>query len=87
MCPSSWNLYLDDFPFIGSSLADLEPELGLFEVDGDDDLSYHLTLAREDGNSKLVDVVSVADEDRVGNNLLQIWQLRFGHNAKLLFRF
>ena len=25
-------------------------------------------------------------EDRVGNSLLQIWKLRFGHKAKLLFR-
>ena len=46
MCPSSWKLYLDDFPFLGSSRAHLEPELGLFEVDdigddGDDDLPYH----------------------------------------------
>ena len=46
MCPSSWKLYLDDFPFFSSSLALLEPELELFEVndignDGDDDLSYH----------------------------------------------
>ena len=43
MCPSSWNLYLDDFPFFGSPLAHLEPELELFEVwdDGDDDLSHH----------------------------------------------
>ena len=45
MCPSSWKLYLDDFPFFGPSLAYLEPELQLFEVDdigddGDDDLSY-----------------------------------------------
>ena len=34
-------------------------------------------------NSKLVDVVTVADEDRFGNNLLQIWRLRFGQKAKL----
>ena len=48
-----------------------------------------VTLACEDGNSKLVEVVTVADvddEDRVGNSLLQIWKLRFGHKAKLLFR-
>ena len=32
MCPSSWKLYVDDFPFFGSSLACLEPELELFEV-------------------------------------------------------
>ena len=39
--------------------------------------------------SKLVDVVTVADiddENRVGNSLLQIWKLRFGRKAKLLFR-
>ena len=43
-----------------------------------------MTLACEDANSKLVEVVNVADvdaEDRVGNNLLQIWRLRFGHKA------
>ena len=45
-----------------------------------------VTLACEDANSKLVDVVTVADEDRVGNNLLQISKLRFGQKANLLFR-
>ena len=49
-----------------------------------------MTLACEDGNSKLVEVVTVVanvdDEDRAGNSLLQIWELRFGHKAKLLFR-
>ena len=43
----------------------------------------------EDTKSKLVDVVTVADiddEDRFGNSLLQIWKLRFGHKAKILFR-
>ena len=38
-----------------------------------------MTLACEDADSKLVDVSSVADvddEDRVGNSLLQIWELR-----------
>ena len=45
-----------------------------------------VTLACEDANSKLVNVVTVADEDRVGNNLLQISKLRFGQKAKLLFR-
>ena len=48
-----------------------------------------MTLACEDANSKLVEVVTVADVDdvgRVGNSLLQIWKLRFGHKAKLLFR-
>ena len=49
-----------------------------------------VTLACEDGNSQLIEVVTVAnvdDEDRVGNTLLQIWKLRLGHKAKLLFRF
>ena len=48
-----------------------------------------MTLACEDAYSRLVDVVTVADidnENRVGNSLLQIWKLRFGHEAKLLFR-
>ena len=38
--------------------------------------------------SKLVEVVTVADvddEDRVGNSVLQIWRLRLGHKAKVLF--
>ena len=48
-----------------------------------------MTLTCEDANSKLVDVVTVADvadEDHVGNSLLQILKLRFGHKAKILFR-
>ena len=43
-----------------------------------------VTLACEDAYSKLVEVVTVADvsdENRVGNSLLQIWKLRFGHKA------
>ena len=41
----------------------------------------------EDANSKQVEVSTDADaEDRVGNSLLQIRELRFGHEAKLLFR-
>ena len=48
-----------------------------------------MTLACEDANSKLVEVVTIANvdnEDRVGNNLLHIWKLRFGQKANLLFR-
>ena len=48
-----------------------------------------VTLACEDTNSKFVKVVTVADvsdEDRVGNSLLQIWKLRFGQKAQILFR-
>ena len=46
-------------------------------------------LACEDTNSKLVDIDTVAnvdDEDCIGNSLLQIWELRIVHKAKLLFR-
>ena len=48
-----------------------------------------MTLACEGAFIKLVEVVTVADinaEDRVGTRMLQIWELRFGHKAKLLFR-
>ena len=44
-----------------------------------------VTMACEDANSKLVNV-TIAGEDRFGNNLLQIWRLRFGQKAKHLFR-
>ena len=47
-----------------------------------------VTLACEDTISKLVDIVTVAnvdDEDCIGNSLLQIWELRIVHKAKLLF--
>ena len=43
-----------------------------------------MTLAWEDGKSKLVEVVTVVDVDEncVGNNILQILKLGFGHKAK-----
>ena len=47
-----------------------------------------MTLLCEDGNSKLVEVVTVADvdsEDHVGNSLLQIWELTSGPKTKLFF--
>ena len=49
----------------------------------------HVTLACADANSKLVELITVAnvdDEDRVGNSLLHTWELRLGNKAKLLFR-
>ena len=45
-----------------------------------------MTLACEDANSKLVDIVTVADvddEDHVGNSLLQILELRFGQDFEV----
>ena len=46
-----------------------------------------VTLVCEEANTKLVDVVTVTDEDPVGNNLLHISKLRLGKKAKLLFKF
>ena len=45
-CPSSWKLYLNDFPFLGSFQVHLDTKLQLFEVDdhgdaGNNDLSHH----------------------------------------------
>ena len=48
-----------------------------------------MTLACEDGNSKLVEVVNVThvdDEKHVDNSLVQIWKVKFGHKVKFLFR-
>ena len=41
-----------------------------------------MTLAYEGANSKLVEVVTAANVDaqiRVDDNLVQIWELMFGH--------
>ena len=49
-----------------------------------------MTLACEEANSKLVEVVSFADvdaENRVEYSLLLIWKLKFGNKTKLLSRF
>ena len=43
-----------------------------------------VTLACQDANSKLVEVVTVVDVDaekRVDDSLVQIWKLTFGHKA------
>ena len=48
-----------------------------------------MTLACKHANSKLVEIVTVADidaEDNVGNSLLQILELTFGPKAELMFR-
>ena len=77
-------LFLSDpSPIIGYACHSLPPSLpncclvNLIDV----------TLACEDAYSKLVvTVADVDDENHVGNSLLQIWKLRFGHKAKLLSR-
>ena len=48
-----------------------------------------VTLACEDANSKLVEVVTVAEVDNekcVDNSLVQILKVKFGLKAKFLFR-
>ena len=48
-----------------------------------------MTLACEDDNSKLVEVITVVDVDdekRVDNSLVQIWKVKLGPNVKFLFR-
>ena len=42
-------------------------------------------MACEDANSKLVEVVAVAeidDEKRFDNSFMQIWKLKFGRKAR-----
>ena len=49
-----------------------------------------MTLACEDGNSKLVEVVIVVevdDEKRVDNSLAQIWKVNFGHKLSFCSNF
>ena len=44
-----------------------------------------MTLACKDANLKLVEVVTVADADdekRFDDSCMQIWKLKFGHEAK-----
>ena len=48
-----------------------------------------VTLRCEDANSKLVEVVTVADveaEKCVDDSLVQIWKVKFGHKVKFLSR-
>ena len=40
-----------------------------------------VTLTCENANSKLVEVVTVADVD-----VVQVWKLKFGHKVNFLFR-
>ena len=35
---------------------------------------------------EVVTVAYVSNDDRVGNSLVQIWKLKFGHKVKFLFR-
>ena len=49
----------------------------------------NVSLACEDDNSKLVEVVTVAhvdNEKHVDNSLVQIWKVKFGLKVNFLFR-
>ena len=49
-----------------------------------------MTLACEDGNSKLVEVVTVVevdDEKHADHSLVQVWKINFGHKVKFLLDF
>ena len=49
-----------------------------------------MTLRCEDGYSKLVEVVTVADVDDdmcFDDSFMQIWKLKFGHKAKFCTNF
>ena len=49
-----------------------------------------MTLACEDANSKLVEVVTVADVDDepcFDDSFVKIWKLKFGHKAKFCLDF
>ena len=55
----------DPSPIIGNACHSLTNSLTVCRLVN----LIDVTLACEDANSKLVDVVTVADEDHVGNNL------------------
>ena len=45
-----------------------------------------VTLACEDANTILVEVVNVDAEKRIDNSLVQICKLKFGHKVRFLCR-
>ena len=48
-----------------------------------------MTLVCEDTNSKLVEVVTVAEVDaekHVDDSFMHIWKLKFGHKIEFLFK-
>ena len=83
-------LFLSDpSPIIGNACHSLTHSLTNSLTDSCLVNLIDVTLACEDGNSKLVEVVTVVDVDdekRVDNSLVQIWKVKFGHKVKFLFR-
>ena len=66
---------------VSDSLTPLLPNCRLVNL-------IDVTLACEDGNSKLVEVVAVAvvdAEKSVDDSLVQIWKLKFGHEVKIFW--
>ena len=62
------------FTFASSSLTDWLTDCCLVDL-------IDVTLACEEANTELVDGVTVANEDHIGNNLLKISEPRFGQKA------
>ena len=83
-------LFLSDpSPIIGNACHSLTHSLTNSLTDSCLVNLIDVTLACEDGNSKLVEVVTVVDVDdekRVDNSLVQIWKVKFGHKVKFLFK-
>ena len=49
-----------------------------------------MTLVCEDGNSRLIEVVTVVEVDdgkHVDNSLVQVWKINFGHKVKFFSNF
>ena len=58
----------------------------MVQLGGTADGAYHCPLGSIMAIFDIVTVANVDDEDCIGNSLLQIWELRIVHKAKLLFR-
>ena len=81
---NSFHFLSDPSPIIGNACHSLPNSLTNSLTPSCLENLIDVTLVCEDAYSKLVEVVTVADvddEERVGNTLLQIWKLRFGHKG------
>ena len=77
--PSSWKLYVDDFPLFGSSLAHLEPELQLFPKK----YQFFGGFPKEGTVvvlSSLTQLRRLEEGDQSGNQPVLIFKTGFTHN-------
>ena len=83
--PDTWEgaIFLDPSPIIGNPLTNSVIDwVPISKLDWFDPSMWRCVLKICWG----VTVANVDDEGHVGKSLLQLWKLRFGHKAKLLFR-